>query len=806
MAPRLAIAWILLFCSAIAHAQDDDEPAEPPAGWIATYTGADGRAHKRIDERLRFVWKDASPDPRLPAGPFRAHWSGYLAIDTPGTYRFYVYAGGGAVEMQIGGKKLIAGETRDAQWFDSAPVELDFGAQPVEVAFRTIRADAQIGLYWSGPKFQLEPLPPRLLSHAAGQEALQEFEQGRLLARALRCAACHELPDAQPTLPAPALTHVRGNLDHEWLMTWIGGKPEAGAAVKAVPAAPAGIVEGEKPIANQPAIDNVKFRMPGLGISRADARHIAAWLTEHSKPAPSSDTEPKEVKAARDPAAKETAKAEVDAETDAGEELFLTMGCLACHQFKSLGVGGVYGGGDLSTVGAKRPVDFFARWLAAPEASNPAHRMPVFPLSPEQREDLAKFLSAQGKPDASPRDEPAGDGRRGAELISSHRCAACHSLDAKDKQAAPQSAAVAKKRLTADADWSASCLGEPDVARRRPGYRLRPEQRRAVEHYVREMVETPKPAAPKRESHPDAARLFAERNCLACHSRGLHVGIASLSPALAEAHPELASLLPALAPPSLSDVGDKLEREAIIAAFTTSSAPLRPWLKIRMPRFAFTPDESQALADWFAAGDLIPERRGAASPRAIDGAAQTVAGRRLVTAEGFGCASCHQIGRAIPKQDNLAAMGTDLSLVGRRIRRPWYDRWVRNPARIVPRMEMPSIDTPVRGVLDERLDDQLAAVWQVLNLPNFTPPEPGAVRMVRTRNMPDAHEPATVLTDVITIDRHPFLRPFIAALPNRHTVLFDLEQNRLAGWWIGDAAAQRTRGKTWYWEAAGTHL
>jgi len=799
-APLIAIL-LFIACTHPSHGQDDDEPAEPPAGLIGTYTGADGVAHSRIDERLRFTWDKTSPDPRVPIGAFTARWAGNLAIQSPGSYRISVYAGGGTVELKLGGKSLIDGAAQKPGWLESAAVELDFGAQPLEVTFRAAGPAAQIGLLWSGPKFQLEPIPPRLLSHAAGSEALKQFDEGRLLARALRCAACHDLPDAQPILPAPALSHISGNLDHEWLMTWVGGKAADAAQVKAqIKSATASENDAQSETAQTPVINDVKFRMPGLGVSRADAQHIVAWLTKHSQPAPPKSADEKELKAT------------AEADREAGQELFLTLGCLACHQFKSLGVGGVYGGGDLTAVGAKRPAEFFARWLATPEMSNPAHRMPVFPLSPEQRADLAKFLSEQGPPETSPKDEPAGDPERGAELISAHRCAACHALDTDKNKTAPP-AVVNKRRLTKDADFSASCLGEPDAVRHRPGYRLRPDQRASVEQYIREITR-----APVAESSPtqslnapiDAAQLVTERNCLSCHTRGLHMGIVANSPALAEAHPELATLLPALAPPSLNDVGDKLEREAIIAAFTTKDAPLRPWLKIRMPRFPFTPEESQALAAWFAETDLIPDHPAAAAsakaPHTLDDQALTVAGRRLVTAEGFGCASCHQIGRAVPKQDNIAAMGTDLSLVGRRIRRSWYDRWVRNPARIVPRMEMPSIELPVRGVLDEKLDDQLAAVWHVLNLPNFTPPEPGAVRVVRRRNLPDAHEPTAVLTDVITINKHPFIRPLIAALPNRHTVLFDLEQNRLAGWWLGDAAAQRTRGKTWFWEAAGTHL
>ncbi len=106
-------------------------------------------------------------------------------------------------------------------------------------------------------------------------------------------------------------------------------------------------------------------------------------------------------------------------------------------------------------------------------------------------------------------------------------------------------------------------------------------------------------------------------------------------------------------------------------------------------------------------------------------------------------------------------------------------------------------------MLHDSLPEQIAAVWHVLNEPGFTPPEAGAVRIVRTRNMPEVSEPPVVLTDVLKLEGRPLARPFIVGLANRHTVLFDLEQNRLAAWWLGDAARERTEGKRWFWEAGG---
>jgi hypothetical protein len=183
-----------------------------------------------------------------------------------------------------------------------------------------------------------------------------------------------------------------------------------------------------------------------------------------------------------------------------------------------------------------------------------------------------------------------------------------------------------------------------------------------------------------------------------------------------------------------------------------------------------------------------------------------VAGSRLVTADGFGCTSCHQVGSSVPHSVALNAHGTDLSLIGRRVRRPWYDRWVRDPARIVPRMEMPSIKLPVKGVLADDLDGQLAAVWQVLNTPGFEPPLPNPIRTVRASGILALKERPQLVTDTFLADKLSFTKPLVIGLPNRHNVLFDLDAGRMAGWWVGDTARERTRGKSWFWEPGGTHV
>src|SRR5690606_11462115 len=92
----------------------------------------------------------------------------------------------------------------------------------------------------------------------------------------------------------------------------------------------------------------------------------------------------------------------------AGEVLFRSTGCLACHRVGEQGKFDPYGGGDLSAVGQKRSVEWLTTWLANPAKLNPDHRMPVFALEAKQRSQVVRYLaSLQGE---KPR-EAAGQGQ-----------------------------------------------------------------------------------------------------------------------------------------------------------------------------------------------------------------------------------------------------------------------------------------------------------------------------------------------------------------------------------------------------------
>jgi cytochrome c553 len=748
---------------------DEDDPFLP--GLLATYRDDDGHTAARLDPQVAFHWGERPPDPRLVSGPFKAAWQGRLLVTTRGDYRFFLF-GSGEVELKIAGRTVLKRQTLRKGWLTSAPASLTVDHHELALSFRRTEKDARLMLLWSGPDFGLEPVPARFLFHPREKPVEHDFERGQMLARVLRCGRCHG--EERPPRPAPALDRLAGHMSRDWLVRWLVAS------------------EHDKTAHDERS----PRRMPAFGLSEVQAEVVADWLLTRRGPGdpPPVPTPEKPRKKAPAPSAR------------AGERLFLSLGCLACHTWRDLGASGWPGGGDLTYIADKRPSGFFAAWLAEPARLNCDHRMPVFTLSDDERTSLALFLSEQKStgerttptgPSSS--HQPADAGRPpqkadSRQLIEQFRCAACHSL--------PEAASVIHPapRLDARSNWDRACIGAPDPATHRPGYRLSSGDARAVRAYYTGVRSTP----------DDGRLLLAEHNCLACHAREgtretlplLPALLADKLAAVAKRYPDLAPLVPALTPPALNSAGDKLTDEALTEAIARRGEPHRPYLHVRMPRFALADDNLHALTRHLIDIDRIPPREGEPPPP-LDPDRYTLAGGRLVSSDGFGCTSCHAVGHAQPSGDSLAARGPDLSRLDRRIRRPWYDRWVRNPARIVPRMEMPSVQLPVADVLDGKLDDQLAAVWHVLNLPGFEPPLPNPIRTLRHSGNAATAEPL-LLTDILQQSGKTWLKPFLVGLSNRHNVLFDLETGALARWTIGDTARQGTKGKAWFWELAGT--
>ena len=791
-----AVLLVCLFLgpATTTFAQDEDDSESILPGLQARYRTADGE-FQRIDPDIAFVWDGADQPADVPkTGPSSASWSGGILVRQPGRYTFHLYLQGDA-SVTIDGQKVLGARSDQPAWVAAEPIELRYGEHTLEVGFEAAMTGAAIKLFWSAAGVPLEPVPAEALFRGERHAWLEQQERGGVFFDSLRCNRCHRSASDLTSPPAPALGHLRGSLSEDWLVDWLT-KPE---------------------LRPQPT------SMPDYGFSTEEAWDVAAFLIASSAAPQLVSAEPGK---------------QVEEDTQKGEVLFRTVGCLACHQRDGLGSSGPFRGGDLSAVGDKRSFAWLATWLEAPERLNPDHRMPVFSLGDDERRQLALYLTGRDK-GFGIRDQASGiapDGvtpiphrpsarasqengkgtdnseriARGRQLVQASRCAACHRIPG---VATP--APSARPLRASPADWSASCLGDrPDRRIGRPVYRG--IDRDAIVRYVEgRSGGTSSPAQFER-----GRIALGRHNCLACHSRDTGQGIVPVAGEVAKLEPSLGGEAQTLIPPSLTAVGDKLHVATLNEAVLGRLPARLPWLQVRMPKFPLAEEERQDLVAYLVGHDRIPaiDAPEEALPSEETGN-QLVAGHELVGGKGFSCVSCHRLGTFAPTEVALGTRGSDLRGIGDRMRREFFVRWTRSPLRVVAGVEMPSYDRPVPGLLADDLERQLAAVWDALNDPNFTAPTnpdvveqylvvaPGsAARLVRggftmppsvgTDTADKTHDPQASLVP----------RAFAVGLNNGHNLLIDLDAFAVRSWWFGDFARQRTQGKTWLWDIAGIPL
>ena len=675
-------------------------------------------------------------------GASALQWKGFIESQAPGEYRFAVMLCG-QLKLEVGGKRVLDVATDSLEWVSSDPIYLDFDQHSITVALTADKdLAASIRLFWSGPNFRFEPIPAGSLLRQRSTAQLPAPHDDIAMLRGLRCEACHDVGDL-PAVPSPSLQKARGNLRTDWLKSYLT-RPLQGRS--------------EQP-----------WRRFHQRFRAADAADLSEFVFRQSD----------EVSGSRD------VTGEVDLNlVEAGRYAVMSRGCLACHRLGEFGSAGPLSGSDLTDIAAKRPISFFSQWLQDPKSLNVDHRMPRYDLGAEESSQIGHYLATLGSHNGEQPRGRFGNAARGEVLFRENRCYACHRTNTLFPDAAQRTP------LSAQSDWERSCLNsasaeQPDYGVADSAARERIQE--AVERYARQQDELTLTEA-----------ILAEKNCFGCHQRGAAPGILPIVESAVVLHARFAERLPDFVPPSLNSVGDKLHAKALLGAIQRTDKALRPWLEVQMPKFDLNSTEVDRIRHYFAHLDRVPSDSIEVQQPLEDDL--PMAGR-LVTSDGFGCTSCHAVGKLKPQKAPRGGLAPSLSMLGKRIRRVWFERWVRNPARIVPRMEMPSVQIAVPNALGGDLDRQLSGVWAILNQRGFQPPDPSPVRIVGQKA--DRAEHAAVLTDVFKHNGKVYVRPLVLGLTNRQNVLFDLATCRLVAWWSGDTALQRTQGKTWFWESPG---
>ncbi|MEZ6121991.1 MAG: c-type cytochrome [Planctomycetaceae bacterium] len=800
---------LLLVCSATPLlGQDEGEDFHP--GLLATYSVGDDSVH-RVDATLSFDWGGSAPDERLPPGAFTATWSGQLLARLPGTHRFHAFVTGD-VDVMIDGKSVLQASAADG--FQSGPpVSLSPGDHAIEVRYATPKESdkprAHLNLFWSSDVFTLEPLPADVLTRESASPQLSAAARGHQLADANRCAACHgRTAGARNTLQSNALEILKAPA----LDRIAGSHVDRAALIQR-------IWRPQNVVANS--------HMPSFDLTPVEAENVAEFLLSVSQDA----HEESEIKFKAD-------------DVTSGRKLLTSLGCVACHQLPGPGqtaepLAAPYDGPELVTVAQRRSVGWLDRWLRAPETLNASHRMPVFDLSRDERRQLVAALAQSGgkavswssSAQAISQKERIAEGKR---IVIEANCAACHSIPGIDAKPFPQLEANSFGNSSGD------CLNPMDIPnlRSKPGLRVPSfyniikasnEQRQAgatstdMEAVPAWFQSFPGQKSISTDSSAtglsltDQGSILLQRNgCTACHDRNQQLGLSSIANALQKTHPDLAGQSQGMIPPSLTAVGDKLSDDYLRKAVAGEQGERRlPWLLVRMPKFKHSDADRASLMRHFITADRISDAADAARQDVlahIDLSGQSQAttedlllGNQLTGAGGFNCVACHRAGPFEPRNVALGTRGSDIMTMGSRLRPRFFQRWMKNPIRIVAGIEMPAIKKAMPDVLEGSLPAQIGAMWKALSDDRFTPPTVTS-RFEQIVNVEPGGQPR-IIRDVFTMgtgkDREAVARAMAIGFGNGHNILIDLDTMQVRLWTLGEFARQRTEGKSWYWDMPG---
>jgi len=504
-----------------------------------------------------------------------------------------------------------------------------------------------------------ERMPP--IVAGLTRPGLEARLRGRVLLEELGCVACHA--DASGELVARAGPELAG----------VGRRIHADYVPRFL-ADPAGVEPGT----TMP--DLLGALAPEERAESAEA--LAEYLGSFAEPAL---------------AAEESARA-----TPArGHELFHSIGCVACHAPRS--EDGVElplpGSAPLGELSAKYPLAGLRTFLLDPLEARPAGRMPDLGLEPGEAQDLAAFLLG-GKPTA-PRASTPGDPVKivaGRALFAELGCAQCHQVP--DPLRAPSRGS----KPLAELDPERGCLSGATGGW--PLYSLAPEQRADLQAALQSLD----------EPLSDEQRIrtgLAAQNCIACHARDDFGGITPERNEFFSGDPSLGQ--DGRLPPPLGGVGAKLQPAWLEDSIAHGQA-VRPYLRTRMPGFGLA--VARSLAAPLARTDTLPPLEFGLAAMPDDHEAREPIlelGRTLTGDRGLGCVSCH----AFAGERGTTMNGIDLvDSTGQRLRREWFEHFLRAPFRLRADTLMPQFFEGERSSRPELGDgstqQQIDALWLYL--------------------------------------------------------------------------------------------
>ncbi len=625
-------------------------------------------------------------------------------------------------------------------------------------AVRELMGETQTGRWmkaygWEIDRFNDLPMYPmkaveagcfRCHRNDAGHPKAVRLDQGRKLVEALGCWGCHKMKGLEDLpKPGPNLARLAAKTTPEWTARWLVN-PRAFRSNTKMP--------------RFFYLDNFATEH-GRKLTDTMVAGVTAYLIAKSGPA-----------AYPAPAKGDAAR---------GKALFENVGCEGCHisepgAERKVMDGWRQHGPNLIGLAEKTTPGWLAAWLKDPKAYNPETRMPNLRLSDDEIADLVAYLmSRPSQPEFKASRAPQADPKErddlvfdyltqtrtledakadlakmsakdkdlfvGEKIIGNYGCYACHNIPGFEK-AKPIGVELSEwgnkpvhlldfgfvKIPHTRADWLAQKVADPrsydrDKVKtfqeklRMPQFSLSPAEVEAVQTLVLGM---------QRDDMSDALvakgaarglveagrRIVKDYNCQGCHVLEDKGG--AIREAMTANKIDLA-----MAPPIIRGEGAKVQSAWLFGFLhQPRTGQIRPWLKVRMPTFPFTPDQVNTIAAYFATQDKARfpfENR----VESLD-ARSRAAGAATFTA--LKCAQCHPtsqeaFGQALREGKTPADLAPILAAAHERLRYDWIADWIKRPDEWMPGTRMPT-NFPK---MDDKSDARISPLAPALDTPAF---------------------------------------------------------------------------------------
>lgn len=555
--------------------------------------------------------------------------------------------------------------------------------------------------FWEYPLLRGEKVQARCSKchmDVANVDHAAHIATGQKLFENLGCSGCH-LVEGLEDLPkvGPYLRRIEAKVDPSWLTRWVTNPHEFRPSTK----------------------------MPNFLFAPEQGTAVAAYLlkasTKESEEWLAANPEPTGV----DPQNAGLVKR--------GEEITQQIGCRGCHAFAEGEHGPRLGAGveetdasvppnqggqfraskdiapNLANIAEKTSGRWLYHWLKNPRHYSPVSRMPSLRLADDEAAAVTSYLLTLGAKKPEPEERLAALGRPemiadGEKLVRKYGCAGCHDVPGMENESriGVELSAFGGKSVeelffgerydiprTWD-DWTLNKVKTPRtyaterIEQVMPQFDLPAEDIRELKVYLTSRNEHVVPVKYRYKPNDDAQkhvvegeRLIAKYNCTGCHEIEGRGGF------IRALYQENLSL----APPILFGEGAKVQPDWLFS-FLKSPVPIRPWLKLRMPTFNLSDEETNALVDYFTARarkdiPFVYVDTGAITDENINAAKQ------LMSPDYFNCFSCHVQGDKNP-EGPPEGWAPNLAMAKHRLNPDWILQWIHDPQKLQPGTKMPS--------------------------------------------------------------------------------------------------------------------